>query len=70
MGFVVSFPDMFYKFTSEKYRLPLSEIQLPAKVIRFIEEKHIISVEKCLSTSPVFFSIYVKNMHITPDICM
>lgn len=40
----------------------LSKIKLSAKMFRFIKEKHIISVGKCLSTSPVFFSICVKSI--------
>lgn len=44
---------------------PLPEIHLTAKVIRFIEEKHIISVEVCpfaplLSSPPYLSQVYIK----------
>lgn len=49
---------------------PLSEIHLTAKVIRFTEEKHIISVEVCpvpllLSSTP-----YLSEVYITLETCV
>lgn len=45
---------------------PLPEIHLTAEVIRFIEEKHIISVEVC-PFPPLW---YLSEVYITPETCV